>query len=271
VPRGRVLLRRVPGARRLRYYLYWPRRSAPERPWLVAVHGISRNARDHARAFAAQAEATGTLVIAPLFEPDAFPDYQRLGRAGRGARADLALLDILADVAALTAQTPAPVNLFGFSGGGQFCQRFTLAHPHRVHRQVLVAAGWYTLPTQRRAYPLGLRLDAELPGVEFVPAEFLRVPTCVLVGALDTQRDEALRTGRRIDRNQGKHRVARGRRFIARLQRAAARLGLSTPLEFATLADCGHDFDACVRRADLVQRTLAFLYTQHLTQVETQS
>jgi len=269
VPRGRVVLRRMTGA--LRYYLFWPRQTVPGRPLLVTVHGISLNAREHARAFAAEAEATGTVLVAPLFEPDKYRDYQRLGRLGRGARADLALREMLADATAITGQPPGPVNLFGFSGGGQFCQRFTLAYPRLVHRQVLVAPGWYTLPSQRQRYPLGLRLDNELPGVDFVPAEFLRVPTAVLVGALDTARDDALRKSRRLDRTQGRHRVARGRRFIARLQRAAARLGHSTNFEFATLADCGHDFDDCVRRANLIQRALTFLYTQAPTGVEIQS
>lgn len=260
VPRGRVLLRRLRSTPRLRYYLYWPDRLASGRPPLVAVHGISLNAREQARVFAASAAALGVPVIAPLFEPDVYLDFQRLGRAGRGARADLALLAVLDEVKALTGHALAQINLFGFSGGGQFCHRFTMAHPSWVQRQVLAAPGWYTLPAMRRRYPLGLCLADELPGVTFDPAQFLQVPTCVLVGADDTERDAALRLGRRIDRLQGRDRVARGRSFVSRMRRAAARRGIDSDFEFATLPNCGHDFDEAVRTGALVQRTLSFLY-----------
>ena len=154
LPRGVVLRRSLIGDPRQNYLLYLPRSCSAEtaRP-LVTVHGISRNAAEQMHGFMADAEHHGRLLIAPIFDQHHFRDYQRLGRAGRGPRADLALQRILREVSRLTGTDCSRPDLFGYSGGAQFVHRYTFAHPQRVRRAVLGAPGWYSLPDRQDACP----------------------------------------------------------------------------------------------------------------------
>ena len=53
----------------------------------------------HACLFSSYCEALGVVLVAPYFEVGRSRDYQRLGRLGRGPRADVALVEEgLADV-----------------------------------------------------------------------------------------------------------------------------------------------------------------------------
>lgn len=158
VPSGRVLHRRLSADPRQQYFVSLPRRIAHGVSLLVCVHGISRNAEEHAAAFAERAANRGLVVVAPLFERERFPDYQRLGRRGRGARADLALDAIVSEVGATAGVDVERFYLTGFSGGAQFAHRYAFAFPHRVAALALAAADWYTFP--RPAHPLSPRHSA---------------------------------------------------------------------------------------------------------------
>jgi pimeloyl-ACP methyl ester carboxylesterase len=224
---------------------------------LVSVHGISRNARDHARLLAPLAERYGTTVIAPIFDDAFYSDYQRLGRRGRGGRADLALNEILDD--ALGAANP-PIRLFGYSGGGQFAHRYTLAYPDRVAALALAAPGWFTFPDSHERYPYGLARADGLPGIRFDPDRFLRVPTLVLVGAHDVERGASLRRTRRLDRDQGHNRVERGKRWIGAMRREARRRGLATRYVFECMPNTDHDFVAAMTRDAMGVTVFSFLF-----------
>ncbi|MDX1606735.1 MAG: hypothetical protein R3202_11120, partial [Candidatus Competibacterales bacterium] len=101
---GRVQRRRLAGHPWQKYFLYQPSDCTEGAPVLVVVHGISRNARAQAQAFASLAERFGVVVVAPLFPRTRFPRYQQLG-ISRGAiypRPDQALGQILQEVGRLT-------------------------------------------------------------------------------------------------------------------------------------------------------------------------
>ena len=158
-PSGRKrLLRRVltsdPGQE---YMVYVPSSGGHDAPVVVSVHGISRKADEHARLLSAYCEIHRAVLVAPLFDADQHPDYQRLGREGRGKRADLALNQMISEVAAATGAQADRFHLFGFSGGAQFAHRYTMAHPHRVARAVFASAGWYTMPDPTKRFPRGIR------------------------------------------------------------------------------------------------------------------
>ena len=53
------------------------------------------------------------ILVAPLFAAEQHPDYQRLGRVGRGKRADIALNLIVAEVAAITGASAERFCIFG--------------------------------------------------------------------------------------------------------------------------------------------------------------
>jgi len=255
---GRVVLRSVATNARQRYYQYVPVHAPVPGRTLVSVHGISRNARDHARLLAPLAERYGATVIAPLFDDAFYTDYQRLGRAGRGQRADLALNEMLNDASGTHA--PGRIGLFGYSGGGQFAHRYTLAYPERVAALVLAAPGWFTFPDPARRYPYGLAQASGLPGVRFDPDHFLRVPTLVVVGAHDVEGGASLRRSRRLDRDQGRDRVARGRRWIDTMRREARRRGFVTRFDFKCLPNTDHDFVAAMTRDAMGLALFSFLF-----------
>jgi pimeloyl-ACP methyl ester carboxylesterase len=256
-PPRRIVLRTLATNSQQRYYQYVPHTPVQGRT-LVSVHGISRSARDHARLLAPLADLYGATVIAPLFDAAFFSDYQRLGRPGRGERADLALNDILID--AHDAAVPPKIALFGYSGGGQFAHRYALAHPERVAALALAAPGWFTFPDHQHRYPYGLVLGDRLPGVHFDPDQFLRIPTLVLVGAHDTTRNSSLRRSERLDRVQGRNRVVRGKRWIRAMKSAAHERGFTTRYVFRCLPNTDHDFVASMTRDAMGVAVFRFLF-----------
>ena len=189
------------------YFLYIPKQGASNAKIFVTVHGISRNAKQHAREFSVFAEKYGVVLIAPFFPEDEFPDYQRLGRKGK--RADIALNAIVAEVAQLTGADASKFYLFGYSGGAQFAHRYMMAYPHRIAKVVLGAAGWYTFPDRLLKFPQGTMASHNLPLIRFNPEQFLQIPVCVLIGERDNHRDRELNQSSRIDRLQGSTRIER--------------------------------------------------------------
>lgn len=222
------------------------------------MHGISRNAEEQMQGFMADAECNCRILIAPIFDAFRFRDYQRLGRAGRGPRADLALQRILREVSRLTGVDCSRPDLFGYSGGGQFVHRYAFAHPRRVRRAVLGAPGWYTLPDPKQRFPYGTAGCEDLPDIYFDAAAYLNVPFCILVGELDRDRDQELKKSHRLDRKQGKQRIARGRYWTNAMHRMARQYGLETKYRFELLGGADHSFSACIA-SGLSERVFGFL------------
>ena len=240
------------------YYVYVPGKGGAEAPLLVVVHGISRNAEAQADAFPKLCEKYGVVMAVPVFGVDS-RDYQRLGRSGRGPRADAALDAVVDEVALRTGCKASSFSLFGFSGGAQFAHRYVLAHPHRIARAVVVGSGWYTFPNPRARYPYGIRRSPELPGVRFDPEEFLRVPITVMVGERDTE-TSAVRSTPRVNRQQGTTRVERATRWVQAMRDAAEAHGLEPLVTLETIPDGEHDFGSLIKSGKLGERAFAHLF-----------
>jgi poly(3-hydroxybutyrate) depolymerase len=260
LPHGQVLRRTLRGDALQDYYLYLPATTTAVRaPVFVTVHGISRNAEEHARLFARHAEAQGVVLVAPLFTESHHGDYQRLGRAGRGPRADHALDAILAEIATLTGATIDRIHLFGYSGGAQFAHRYAMAHPERVAAVVIGAAGWYTWPDAAVEYPYGIAPIPELDGVRFDPQAFLRVPMTVVVGMQDVT-DAGLRRNQQVDAQQGRTRLERARNWVAAMRQSAAAQGLPPLATLDTVPEIPHSFREFMLRGELGDRTFTALF-----------
>lgn len=241
----------------LRYFLFRPSTTRPGAPLAISVHGIARNAAAHAFRLMEDAERLGVCVLAPLFEKDAFGQYQQLQDRTRGVRSDLALLKMIDEAAGRCEADPDRLLLFGFSGGAQFAHRFAMMHPDRVASAVIASAGWYTLPRVDAPYPFGLDTASFALDAEFDVAKFLRVPFHVFVGELDTERDGSLRQSRLLDSTQGATRIARARTWVEAMTRAAASEGGRAPT-LSVLPGVGHDFNDCIERAGLSQAAFRF-------------
>lgn len=223
----------------LSFQLYLPADLDPSRPVLTAVHGISRNPQDWMDRLRARADASRAPLLTPLFSESRYSDFQRLGRHGKGERADHALIRLVESLSAEYGFSPS-MGLFGFSGGAQFAHRFVLAHPGRVASLVLGAAGWYTWPDPTTAFPYGTRPINSLPGVRFDPLNLLSVPMRVIVGERDTARDASLNCRKRIDTQQGRNRVVRAENWVRALRRYAQDNHIHCRIDYHPLAGADH-------------------------------
>lgn len=260
--RGEVLLRGLSGNSPLDYYTYVPESAGPRAPLLVLVHGISEAPRQLVERFSHLAGRHGAVLAAPHFARPRFRDYQRLGRVGRGARADDALDHVLDDIARRGCARTGRVFLFGYSGGGQFVHRYAMAHPARVAAAVVASAGWYTFPDSRRRYPFGTRSCDGLPDVRLDPDAYLRVPFLVTVGERDVERDASLRQTAGVDRRQGRHRIERAERWVEAMARAARKRGLPSPARLEVLAGVGHSLAENTDRGGLAELAFEFLFAR---------
>lgn len=226
------------------------------------MHGISRNARAHAMILAAHADAHNVAVVAPHFSTRHYPDYQRLGREGRGRRADLALQTIIDDAGRRAGADPDGIYMFGYSGGGQFVHRYAMAYPEQVRAYVVGAAGWYTFPDDRYRFPYGTAGCRRLPGLEFDAGRFLRIPASVFVGKWDIRRDTSLNTSARVDRRQGRTRLERGRRWVSAMNAAARARNLPPVCEFGLVNSAGHHFDSVMQQGGMAEAIYRSLFVR---------
>lgn len=242
--RGRILQRELDD--RHKYFLYAPRDLRPDSPLVISIHGISRNAREHVEAFTKLADRYGAVLLAPVFTDYRYGDYQRLGRRGRGSRADLALQRLASHVIFEWGLASSKFYLYGHSGGAQFAHRYAMAYPQDVAALGLSAAGWYTLPDPDLPYPYGIKATPDSYGLTLDPAEFLRVPACVFVGEDDISRDGAFNRSDKLDSMQGRNRIERAANWVELMNRAAAALGYGTRYALHILADADHEFQEMV-------------------------
>ncbi len=241
----------------LGYYLYRSEQPARQGHLLVSVHGISRNAEEHIELFRPYADRHRVNLLAPVFDADSFGDYQRLGRKGRGPRADLALIRLLNELQAQYGWDTSQVPLFGFSGGAQFVHRFAFAHPQRVRCMALGAAGWYTMPDNRLPYPHGIADSAGLEAVRFNPAAAARLRTLVMVGEQDDRNDdEELNRGSIVCKTQGEHRLQRARTWAHAMNALSMQGGGPGCVDMVTLPRVEHSFRDAVLEGGLA--TLLF-------------
>ncbi len=223
----------------------------PARGWMVSVHGISRRGRQQAELMAPVAQQLGLALAAPRFPRERFADYQRLGRSGRGERADLALCAWLDWLAEHGGPAAGRIGLLGYSGGAQFVHRFALAHPQRVRGYVAAAAGWYTWPDAGQRYPYGTRHSAALGATPLDLIEWLGVPAVVAVGEHDNGAHSALRVTERVTAAQGASRLARAQAWVEAMNRTALDHGQPAHFSLDLMAGAGHSFRACVERGGL--------------------
>ena len=251
----RVRFRAIGGPALREYFFYVPDGAGPGSPILVLVHGITRRAAEQMFRFRDEADRTGTILVAPHFPKVIYGQYQQVVDK-KGTRADLALIEIIADVTGEIGGRAGKVHLFGFSGGAQFVHRFALIHPERVASISLASAGWYTMPDETRPYPLGIATHP-IPGETFDLREFLAIERHVYVGGEDRFQDEALRKSPMLDRLQGSNRLRRAKAWSKAMDAASRRLGALPPSStFEILKGVGHSFAGSAKRRSLPSRVV---------------
>ncbi len=255
----KIIHRTLPGMQPLEYFAYIPQQPQHNRV-LITIHGISRNAKEHVQGFIPQAEHFGVIIIAPFFPKASFPRYQQLGNNVQEGRADLAFDHMLQDAGNWLQTSCFPLNIFGFSGGGQFSHRYAMFYPHKLSRMVFAAPGWYTFPDPDQHYPYGLRSSKDWPKLRFEPDPFLQIPTLVLVGEEDNLRDVELNKERRIDALQGFDRIERGERWINAMRAMGRAFAVPTDFRFERVPNANHAFESYLGHPPFNEQVFNFLF-----------
>ena len=257
---ARIEKKRAANGMDLTYYQFTSSNPCVDLPLFIVVHGIGRRAIDQARLFAPFMEAIGGTLIAPVFESIRFSGYQRLRLSGKGCRPDLALQQLIKKVQGGMEKARQPVVMFGYSGGGQFVHRYAMAYPRQVKRMAVAAPGWFTFPDMRIKFPQGLLKSSALPDLNFDASRFLKIPSMVLVGENDVNRDKSVNQAQEIDHRQGRNRLERADRWIDAMKRSAKRYHYDTPYQFVVVKGCGHSFTSCMEVGQMGWQIIRFLF-----------
>ncbi|HEY0294740.1 MAG TPA: alpha/beta hydrolase [Bordetella sp.] len=127
---------------------------------VVIVHGTGRAFVEYRDAFAEFARWNDCIVLCPLFPAGVLGDGNRDGfkqlREG-DIRYDDILLDMVDEVGERFGLQFPTFSLFGYSGGGQFVNRFALLHPEKLWAVSIGAPGSVTLLDPQQDWWVGTR------------------------------------------------------------------------------------------------------------------
>ena len=174
---------------RFHYWCYIPEGYYEEKnrkpyPLIVIVHGTGRDNTEYWAEAKKYAEANHTALLAPnfpagLFEPMELNSYKLL--SCDGLRYDNILLSMIDETAErFQGIETEKFCMFGFSGGGQFTNRFLFVHPERLKAASIGAPGRPTYLNFEEDYFWGVRdfrkhfdKDIDLEAIAKVPVEIM--------------------------------------------------------------------------------------------------
>jgi len=157
---------------------------------VVIVHGTGRAFVEYRDAFTEFGRWNDCIVLCPLFPVGVLGDGNRDGfkqiKEGE-LRYDHILLDMVDEVAAKFDRDFSRFALFGYSGGGQFVNRFALLHPERLWAVSIGAPGSVTLLDVDRDWWVGVRDIESRFGKALNLDALQKVAVQMVVGAADLE------------------------------------------------------------------------------------
>jgi len=176
----------------------------------------------------------------------------------------MAFNNILQDVQEWLDLPPAPIHIFGFSGGGQFTHRYAMFYPKRVAKMVLAAPGWYSFPDPEQKYPYGIKSSRDWPNLSFAMDKFLQIPTLVLVGQEDDLRDADLNKTRAIDAYQGLNRIERAEHWTAAAKALGRSYDISTDFRLEQVPKASHAYESYLAHPPFAENVFDFLFDERV-------
>lgn len=177
------------------HYNRSPNNASPKIPLLIDIHGTARDlsgifSQEAHRGFA---KDTPCVVVQPLFPAGLMGvndmDSYKVLRY-ESFRYDLALLDIVDEIAyRWPGVETKQFYMMGFSGGGQFGQRFLYLHPERLAGISIGAPGVLTALDDKTDWPMGIADVKEVFGQTIDMDAVSEVPIHLVVGEKDTHLD----------------------------------------------------------------------------------
>ena len=202
-------------------------------PLLVVFHGVVRNAENYRDFAIPMADRFGMLLVAPLLDPERFPEewYQRGGVVdadGKARPQDEWMFNIVpkvvADVRAREQRPDLPYYLIGHSAGAQFLVRLAAYQPGEARRIVAGNAGSLLFPNREHEFGYGLGgLPPELSDAAML-RRFFAAPLTLFLGQADTTPKKKFDASPAAMK-QGPHRLARNRAFFELAQKMAKEHG----------------------------------------------
>lgn len=162
--------------------------TAPE--LVVCVHGSFRNFMHNRDAYADFALWNHCVILAPLFPVGPCGDGNRFGYMmlkEADIRYDQLLLAMVEQVSAMLQCSFPEFALCGYSGGGQFANRFGLLHPERLWALSIGAPGAVTLLDTTQSWWLGVADIDEQFGLVLNARALQTLPVHMVVGEADIE------------------------------------------------------------------------------------
>ena len=169
-----------------------PAYQLPLLPLVVSIHSTNRGAESCRNRLIPFANRFRVAVLAPLFPAsiDSFNDLEnyKLLRY-KSLHADTVLFDILDEVKVRwPGIATEKVYMIGFSGGGQFVQRFLYLYPEKLYAASVGSPGRVTYLDQELKWPFGIKDVAEVFDGTVIDKDKIReVKLQLVVGADDTE------------------------------------------------------------------------------------
>lgn len=238
---------------RFSYCTYAPEPSANDRypkALVVIVHGTGRAFVQYRNAFAEFARWNDCIVLCPLFPAGPRGDGNRDGfkhLREDTIRYDEVLLDMVAEVGEKFGCDFSKFALFGYSGGGQFVNRFGYLHPERLWALSIGAPGSVTLLNFKQDWWVGVRNFETQFGKPLNLPALQAVPVHMVVGKADLETWEIThREGGKFympgANDAGRNRPER----LESLRRSFEAAGVNATLD--QLDNVPHDGLACVEK-----------------------
>lgn len=193
---GHTPLKALASDPRVSYALYIPPEhydtaSSPKKlPLLVWIHGTRRKMNTlYSNDMVSFADSTPCAILAPLFPggldgPNDLHSYKTL--RSESLSSDLALLSTLEEVAARWPGIDTDkVFMMGFSGGGQFTQRFLYLYPERLLAVSIGAPGRVSMLDSSKPWPEGIANVEGLFSRPVTTKSIQQVPIQLVVGSED--------------------------------------------------------------------------------------
>lgn len=202
------------------------------------------------------------ILIAPVFDNENYAatvngagngGYR--GLYGRKVGADVFLHEIIDEYKAAKKGYDGRFYLYGHSAGAQFANRYLVRHPHRVIATSFSAPAWFSLPSNKHKWPLGMAKrqytvywpgDAVGQEIDIRPQastwlDATQIPVEVVVGELDLEKM------RHVEGIGGDTHVDRAKFWVDSMNEFAQEHGRTGNVRLNVVSGVGHNYGKLAR------------------------
>lgn len=234
--------------RKITVWYYAPSPVKPNLPVLFVMHGMERNGQEYRDAWIEHAKKKRVVLLVPEFSKSAFPDsddynrgdvFSSSGALNNRDQWTFTTIERIFEKVVTDAKLTTPTySIYGHSAGAQFVHRLVLLIPQaHIDKAVAANAGYYTMPNFNTPFPYGLK---NAPVTLDDTKLSLQKKLTILLGAQDTDENHKhlLKTAEAMA--QGKHRLARGKKFFEEGKKQAEQLGVRLGWNIKIVPGVGH-------------------------------